>query len=166
ARGAGELVLGGYRGDHPLTGALSDIFSRAGWNVRIGTDMKKEVWKKALINIGINAVTAINRVANGDILANADLRETAVAAVREAGLVATALGSLSPEEVDAGVERMLEVCRATSANRSSMLQDVENHRQTEIDALNGAIVRWGEELSIATPVNLELVQRVKRIAGV
>ncbi|WP_018132733.1 ketopantoate reductase family protein [Effusibacillus pohliae] len=163
ARGSGELVVGGYLGCHPLADKLAAIFSKAGWNVRVSSDMQREVWKKALVNIGINPVTAIHRVPNGAILERPDLRQIAVAAVWEAGQVAQGLGVLSADEAAAGVERMLLVCRATAANRSSMLQDVEKGRRTEIGSLNGAVVRMADELSVATPVNRELVNRIRQI---
>lgn len=165
ARGEGEFVLGGYGGNHPAAGKLSALFAEAGWKVRIGEDMRKEVWKKALVNIGINPVTAIYRVTNGEILERPELRETAVAAVKEAGRVAQALGVLGEAEAAEGVGRMLQVCEQTAANRSSMLQDVEKGRRTEIDSLNGAVVRLGQELSVETPVNRELARRVANIGG-
>ncbi|MFC4770233.1 ketopantoate reductase family protein [Effusibacillus consociatus] len=160
-RGEGELVLGGFRKTNPITHKLSAIFTEAGWNVRIGYDMQKEVWKKALVNIGINPITAIYRVTNGEIAKRGELKEIAVAAVKEAGNVAVALGVLTPQEAEEGIERMVQVAADTADNRSSMLQDVEKGRRTEIDSLNGAIVRLGEEMSVDTPVNRQIVEKMR-----
>jgi len=55
----------------------------------------------------------------------------------------------------------VEVCRKTAANISSMLQDVRRQRRTEIDAINGAIVREGRALGLESPENLRLVQQIK-----
>jgi 2-dehydropantoate 2-reductase len=57
----------------------------------------------------------------------------------------------------------LDVCRKTAQNISSMLQDVNNKRFTEIDSINGAIVTAGNKLGLPTPVNAELVEKVKEI---
>ena len=57
----------------------------------------------------------------------------------------------------------LDVCRKTARNISSMLQDINNKRVTEIDSINGALVDAGRQLSIPVPVNEELVRRVKEI---
>lgn len=164
ARGEGELVLGSYFGNGlENANQLKAIFSEAGWNVRIGQNMLQEVWKKAFINIGINPVTAIHRVTNGEIIKVKELQELASAAVAEAEVAACAAGILTAGDIGNGTARMLQVCRQTAANRSSMLQDIEKGRKTEIDALNGRIVQLGEACAIDTPVNRELVRQIKNL---
>ncbi|BCJ86087.1 ketopantoate reductase family protein [Effusibacillus dendaii] len=169
ARGEGELVIGEYQSNSAIKQTISDltqadsIFSQAGWNVRRAADMRKEIWLKALINIGINPLTAIHRTVNGEIAARPDLRKMALAAVWEAGRIAVANGILAMEDVQAAADRMLQVCQQTAANRSSMLQDIENGRPTEIDSLNGQIVQMGKELQIETPVNLVLTHYIKEL---
>ncbi len=59
------------------------------------------------------------------------------------------------------VERVLAIAQATAGNRSSMGQDVDRRKRTEIDAINGAIVAFGEQAQIPTPVNRTLTQLVK-----
>jgi 2-dehydropantoate 2-reductase len=164
ARGEGELVVGGWFGDQQLySNELAKLFAEAGWKVRIGQNMRQEVWKKALVNIGINPVTAIYRVTNGEILQRKELQELASAAVKEAEEAAFAAGILSIENVGHAVSRMLAVCSQTATNHSSMLQDIEKGRRTEIDALNGSIVQLGEACAVNTPVNRELVRQIKTL---
>jgi 2-dehydropantoate 2-reductase len=57
----------------------------------------------------------------------------------------------------------LDVCRKTGQNLSSMLQDVNNRRPTEIDSINGEIAAAGRKLGIPTPVNDDLIQKVKEL---
>jgi 2-dehydropantoate 2-reductase len=82
------------------------------------------------------------------------------AAVREGEVIATALGINLPEDP---LAMTLDVCRKTALNLSSMLQDINSKRSTEIDSINGAIVAAGRKLAIPVPVNQELVRRVKEI---
>jgi 2-dehydropantoate 2-reductase len=80
-------------------------------------------------------------------------------AVEEAVRVADAAGVKLP--YDNAVEKVLAVAVATAQNRSSMLQDLSGGRRTEIDAINGALVREGERVGVATPVNKVLTLLIK-----
>jgi 2-dehydropantoate 2-reductase len=118
------------------------------------------VWSKLLINAGINALTAIERCPNGTLLELPGALEKMTGALREGEAVARALGiNLTDDPVAA----TLDVCRKTSENLSSMRQDVLHSRPTEIDSINGEIVAAGKKLGIATPVNEELIRKVKEI---
>jgi 2-dehydropantoate 2-reductase len=81
-------------------------------------------------------------------------------AVREGRQVAEKIGIVLADDP---LTTTLEVCRATAANISSMLQDVRAGRPTEIEAINGALIRKAAELGLATPVNTELVRQIKAI---
>jgi len=118
------------------------------------------VWSKLLINAGINALTAIHRCPNGELLESAETGNKLKAAVREGAAVAKALGI---QLVGDPLEMTHDVCRKTAKNLSSMLQDVNSKRPTEIDSINGEIAAAGKKLGIPTPVNDELVQKVKAI---
>jgi len=118
------------------------------------------VWTKLLVNVGINALTAIHRCPNGDLLKTAATKEKLAAAVREGEAVAKALGiQLTGDPL----AMTLDVCKKTAQNLSSMLQDVNNRRLTEIDSINGEIAAAGKKLGIPTPVNDELVQTIKEL---
>jgi 2-dehydropantoate 2-reductase len=168
--GSGQTVLGYLPGQFTTAGladnikllqSVAKIFSAAQLPTVVSTSITNSIWDKLIINVGINALTAINNCPNGQLLANPSVVHLLAAAVREAASVATALGiSLSGDPL----EMTVKVCRATSCNISSMLQDVRQKRRTEIDAINGAIVREGNRLGIPTPVNQQLVAAVKALA--
>lgn len=137
------------------------ILRRAGLEMRVEADILPQVWDKLLVNVGINALTAIYNCENGGLLRNREALALLRTAVREAARVAQARGiAITPEPV----ARAIEVCKATASNISSMLQDVRNNRQTEIMAINGAVLAEAGRLGIPAPVNAALVASVKGLA--
>ena len=160
--GKGETVIG--RPDGRLSGALKDIsrlLSKAGFDARISKDVDSVIWGKLIINIGINALTAITRLNNGLLVEFDGTRELMRSAVGEAVKIVkrkrVKLGYDDP------IQKVESVCKSTAGNVSSMLQDVLNKDKTEIDYINGAIVRQGKALGIATPANEVLTNLVKAI---
>jgi len=135
-----------------------DLFRRSGIETEASDRMKELMWEKLMINVGINAITALTGIRNGLIPRVEEGRELCRAAVEEAMLVARAQGITIREDM---VERVLSVAVATSVNRSSMGQDADRRKRTEIDAINGAIVRLGREAHIETPVNRTLTHLIK-----
>ncbi|WP_456386011.1 ketopantoate reductase family protein [Desulfolithobacter sp.] len=140
--------------------SLARMFEEAGFQSRCTDNPEKYIWHKLFINVGINALSAIYNRTNGQLLTSCSLREPMKKAVAEAVSVARALGI----EVETDpVRSVFQVCRQTRHNVSSMLQDVRNKKPTEIGAINGAVVALGKKLGIPTPVNENLVQRVRRL---
>jgi 2-dehydropantoate 2-reductase len=140
-----------------LQGAAA-LFRLAGLEVRVAADILAQVWNKLLVNVGINALTAIHNCENGALLENGEALALLRAAVLEAASVAQAKGIvIAPEPV----ARTIAVCQATASNISSMLQDVRSKRQTEIEAINGALLAEARRLGIPAPVNAELFAAVK-----
>jgi 2-dehydropantoate 2-reductase len=133
------------------TARLAELFRAAGLPADVSDDLDALVWGKLIINVGINALTALLRVPNGALADVPEARALAEQAAREAVTVAHARG-IRLHEPDP-VAHMLSVARATGANRSSMLQDVLRGSPTEINSINGAVVREGRRLGIPTPVN-------------
>ncbi len=160
--GKGETTIG--RLDGRITVELRSIresFIKAGLETKISRDIKNFLWSKLIINVGINALTAITRLNNGKLLDFEPSRKILKLAVNEAVKVAKRKRvKLSYEDPLTKVEA---VCEATANNLSSMLQDVLRKKRTEIDSLNGVIVRQAEELGIVVPVNSMLVDLVKTI---
>jgi len=143
-----------------LLAKVCNLLNAGGIETVIVDNILDYVWSKLLINAGINALTAIHRRPNGELLESAAIEDKLSAAVKEGEAVARALGI----ELTADPLAMtLDVCRKTAQNLSSMLQDVNSRRPTEIDAINGEIAAAGRKLGIPTPVNDELVQKVKEI---
>ncbi|MBI5556945.1 MAG: 2-dehydropantoate 2-reductase [Deltaproteobacteria bacterium] len=141
---------------------IAELFNRAGLPTQQVANILDYVWAKLLVNVGINALTALHDCANGDLLVIDGARDKLVAAVTEGMVVARALGIHLPEDPVSGT---LAVCRATAGNISSMLQDVRRGRATEIGAINGALIDKANELGIDVPVNRELVAGVRAIEG-
>jgi 2-dehydropantoate 2-reductase len=101
---------------------------------------------------------------NGELLEYPETREIMRSAVEEAAAVAKTKG-IQVKWPDP-VGQTERVCQATAINYSSMLQDVLNHKRTEIDFINGAIVREGESLGIPVPVNKTLTLLVKAMEAI
>ncbi len=137
-----------------------DLFNKAGLQAKAVVDVERYIWKKLLVNTGINAITAIAKVKNGWIYKDPNAKAIAEEAVIEGVRVAERLGLEFEGDM---VESMLSVAKATEENISSMHQDILKSRKTEIDAINGAIVEYGERLGISTPVNKTLTRLIKLI---
>ena len=157
--GNGPTYLGEPDGPpSPRVLAVVEKFRQAGLAAESREGMAQLIWEKLHVNVGINAITALTGIRNGFIAAMPVARELCRAAVEEAMWVARAKGLVIPDDM---VERVLAIAQATAVNRSSMGQDVDHRKRTEIDAINGAIVALGEQLHRPTPVNQTLVQLVK-----
>jgi len=139
--GVGMTTIGLWNpGDSTKADKVAALFSKANIETQVVADVRSIVWGKLLINVGINAITALTGIKNGQML---DLESTIAlskAAVEEAITVAKAQNIAVREDA---VAHVLEVAKATGGNRSSMGQDVDNKRLTEIQAINGVVVRDG-----------------------
>jgi 2-dehydropantoate 2-reductase len=135
--------------------------NRGGLPASVSYSIESLVWGKLLVNVGINALTAILRLPNGAVATNPSVRALAAAAVAEAATIAQARGVQLPYS-DA-VAHMVAVAEATATNRSSMLQDLLRGAPTEIAAINGAIVREGALLDLPTPINTTLSRLIEAI---
>lgn len=140
---------------------IAEVFTAAGLETVASEDIMKDIWKKLLANIGINAMSALCNFRVGEIFDVPETKETILEAVDEATLVARAAG------VDIDAEETKQLLfkitgkGGTGSNRSGMLVDVLNKRRTEIDFINGAVVTLGRKHGIPTPVNKTLTAAVK-----
>ncbi|SFR32755.1 ketopantoate reductase family protein [Halogeometricum limi] len=152
--GVGRVVLGARRGGtDPRAERVGKAFRDAGLDTLVAADMPRRRWEKLAVNAGINAVTALARVENG-ALAEGPGSELAHRAARETARVARAEGvSLTNRRARAS---LAEVVDATSANRSSMLQDVDAGRRTEVDAIHGVVVERAERHRLDVPTHRTL----------
>lgn len=157
--GIGETILGNYAGAEDVISEIVTIFNESGIETKASDDIRREIWKKVIVNAGINPLTAINRCKNGVLLQDATLERALEDVCQEAVQVANAHGiDITAEE---SISQTKEVARLTAENKSSMLQDVEKGRRTEIDSICGAISILGEEKGIPTPVNSTLTAIVE-----
>lgn len=160
--GRGETVIGRIDGKIPVElRQIREIFNKIGLETRISRDIKGLLWSKLIINVGINALTAITRLNNGKLIEFEGTRKI----LREAVLEATRIAKRKRIKLiyDDPLAKVEAVCEATSTNVSSMLQDVLKKKRTEIDFINGVVVRHGQELGIPTPLNSVLLDLVKTI---
>ena len=141
-------------------GQFADFFNRAGIQTEAVADVRSVIWNKLLINIGINAITALTNIKNGQILDLVITQALSRAAVKEAVDVAR---KLNVKVYDDAMDIVFKVAEATALNRSSMGQDVDNQRPTEIAAINGFIVREAERLGLAAPVNFTLTALIETL---
>ena len=139
---------------------LSDFFTGIGIETEAVDDVRSVLWNKLLINIGINAITALTAIKNGRILDLEITRELSRNAVEEAMKIA---GKMNIKVREDAVDHVYAVAEATAVNRSSMGQDVDNKRQTEIGTINGFIVRQAKRLGMQAPVNETLTALVETL---
>ncbi len=127
------------------------------------TDIEPLRWKKLIVDSVISPLSAIYKLKNGMLPKNPDIVRDMVELSVEGVAVAQKVGiPLDYGEIWATV---LDTCRSTANHRSAMLNDVEHGRFTEIDAVNGSIVRYGELNSVDTPANVRIIRRVVAIQG-
>ncbi len=159
ARPGGEGLLS-IEG-HPALGSLVEAFKSADFKVEIVKDARSLVWSKLVINASINPLTALLRVANGELLNRPSARILMHALAEEAAAVASSENvQLEYNDPAAMVE---EVARRTALNHSSMFQDVKRGAPTEIDAICGAVTRVGQRHNIPTPINQVCWQLVQAL---
>lgn len=160
--GIGDTVIGGFKGvSRETLNLLAEELTASGIKTEVTQNLMGEIWAKAVVNAGINPLTAILRAKNGFLLKHSPLTAILEEACLEAIRVAEAHDISLPK--DDLVERTKRVARMTAENMSSMFQDVQNGKRTEIDSITGEIVRLGEKNSIRTPINSMLLAMVKGI---
>jgi 2-dehydropantoate 2-reductase len=141
---------------------IGTLFNRAGLETRVISDMQVLIWQKLLINVSGGAICGITGLSYGQLLQVPEAVACAVAAVQEALDVGRAAGV---KIVATDPRAVLDKAAAGLPYdfKPSILQDIERRRVTEVDFINGAVVRLGEKLAIATPVNQTLVAGIKGI---
>ncbi len=164
--GRGDLVIGPLdaRAGDVLQARLQSVvglFALAKVPVRISPDVMGELWNKLLVNCAYNAISAVTQTPYGQMAALPAIREVLLALVREVVAVAQADGQTMP--LPAAIEAMDRIAVAMPGQLSSTAQDVARRKPSEIDHLNGFVVRRGAELGIATPVNQTMHALVKLI---
>ena len=139
------------------------MLETAGFEVHAASDLLSLMWGKLVVNTGINALTALLEVRNGELLESSHSRSLMNAAAMETARVAEAKGIKLP--YDDPTQEVEGVASRTAENESSMLQDIHRGAPTEVDAINGAVVREGERLGVPTPVNWTLWKLMRSKVG-
>jgi 2-dehydropantoate 2-reductase len=131
---------------------LADACTRAGLPTRAVHDARGPQWRKVIFNAATNPVGALTGLPHGRVCEDSDLRRLVSGLVDEGKAVAAAQGI----ELDADPEELIDHAAKPEVayhHKASMLQDVEARRRTEIDYLNGGIVRFGGEHNVPTPLH-------------
>ncbi|MGD0056761.1 MAG: 2-dehydropantoate 2-reductase [Methanomassiliicoccales archaeon] len=157
--GKGETIFGSPVGRRDIANRVRDAFNECGIDSKVTDDIIAEVWMKAIVNASINPITALVRSENACIEDDPDLKELAKMVCDEAVAVAKASGVRLPRCDPLG--KVMGVVSATRENRSSMLQDVEAGRRTEIDDITGAIVKEARRNGLPAPANETLWRLVR-----
>jgi 2-dehydropantoate 2-reductase len=159
--GRGPTHIGMADGSAAKLAPLAAALTAAGFETHVEGDVAGLIWNKLIINVGINALTALTGKPNGRLLDFEETKAIMADLVAEALAVAAARG-VRITHADS-LQTVYEVAKKTGANRSSMLQDFDRGRASEIDFINGAIVREGAELGIPVPVNATLTRLIRAL---
>lgn len=136
-----------------------DLLASAGLNVIVYDDMERMVWKKWMMNVGCNQVTALTGARYGQITSNPQSKQLLRRAMMEVLELATAAS------IDLRMDDLEEILRLfdhfSPEGKTSMLQDIENKRKTEVDYFAGTVMEMGQKWNLPTPVNETLYCLIK-----
>jgi 2-dehydropantoate 2-reductase len=163
--GIGATTIGELDGKITArTEKIARVLTQAGIETGVSDNVLGLVWSKLLVNVGINALGVLLKVKNGELIKGKYSLKLQRELVEEALEIAEKKGiKLIHQDM---VKEVDLICGKTSTNINSMLQDVLKNRKTEIDFMNGAIVREGEKLNISTPVNQVITDLIKAVEEV
>ncbi len=170
--GRGDLIVGHLPGNAavargPRATDLEELarqFESAQIPCRVSADIRTELWTKMMLNCAYNAISALGRARYERLIRSAEIRDLMKHVVEETLAVAHAEGV--PLSATAALEATYRLGEAMPNATSSTAQDIARGRPTEIDSLNGLIVRRGRALGVPTPVNLALHTLVKLLEQV
>jgi 2-dehydropantoate 2-reductase len=151
--GRGELVIGGNE-------SIVNAFGAAGVPTQISDNVAGALWAKLIVNCAYNALSAITQLPYGRLVQNPGIPETMRAVVDECLALARAMRIEVPGEMHETVPR---IAQTMPGQYSSTAQDLARGKKTEIEHLNGYVVRKGEALGVPTPVNRTLLALVKAL---
>lgn len=141
---------------------IAQAFNAAGLLTHISDNIMGTMWDKLLVNVATGALSGITRLTYGDLYQVPEVKACALAAVREAMDVAKASGiRLSVDDPEQAWTKA--AAGLPPEFKASMLQSLEKGSVTEVDYVNGSVVRWGEKCGVPTPVNRTLVACLKGI---
>ena len=148
ADGGKQIIIGelnGARSSRVMR--LAATLERAGFEVLATEDIRKEIWRKLLINMSCNPVSALAQATLGELCSMPESRRLLAEMMREAEAVAQATGNF----LDVDPETRIAAVKLFGSHKTSMLQDVEKGHRTEIKALVGAVIELGKRLGVKTP---------------
>lgn len=158
----GELFGGKSGGTTPRVEAIAAAFTRAGLDTHASADIRRDMWKKLLGNIGLSATSGTTDLTSAEMVAVPELAATIQRAVDEAHAVATACGVDIPAgEKSEILDKLTSTTAGTGASKSSLCTDLRHRRPTEIDRIYGTVSKLGVEHGVPTPTLDTLIAIVK-----
>jgi len=140
---------------------IAEVFRKAGFDMQVSTNALSEVWGKLLVNCVTSPIAVLTQETIGGLIDYPSGREWMRLVGEEVASVAQALSIRLPYENV--MDKLLKNSQAAGAAKPSMRQDVEKGRWTEIDFINGAVVREGKRVGVPTPHNLALTLMIRMI---
>jgi len=139
--GDGQIILGALNKQIDI-GWIHDLFQKADFKTRIVKDPKKYIWRKLAMNAMLNPITALTGFKNGMLIEHEPIKELMNHIGKETVIAAGRAGvSLDFDDIWSSLEKGIQ---ATAVNKSSMLQDIENGIETEIDSISGKILQYAK----------------------
>lgn len=148
----GRIVFGEMSGKRtPRASGILDTFREAGIEASLSEDIARLLWARFLFVCAVHGVSAVSRARLGMILTHPDMRDFMTGVMHEVAAVARGKGIMLPSSA---VDEAMELAESYHPRfKCSMLRDLEWKRQTEVDALNGMVVKIGKEVGVETPLN-------------
>ena len=139
---------------------ISETLTEQDIDCSVVPNIEDYVWLKAIINSAINPIATLAEVKNGK-LRNPELNDEVKSLCEESSNIATSNGIRLPLDPWQEINKIIE---KTADNKCSMLQDLENNQQTEIDAINGELIRIAKKLSLKSTYNKQVVAEINKIS--
>ena len=159
-KGLGFTYLGNLsKSKSNLLQNISKNLKEENMDCKIVGNIEEFVWLKTVINSAINPIATLAEVKNGK-LKNPELNDEVKKLCEESSKVASSNGIKLPLDPWIEINKIIE---KTADNKCSMLQDLENNQQTEIDAINGELIRIGKKLSINTMYNQQIFSEINKL---
>lgn len=145
----------------PKVRRVAEFFDRTDFPYEIDTDMQKRLWGKFMLNVGVNQTVAVYGENYGDIQREGRPREIMIAAMREVIALSEREGvNLTEDDLNYWLEVLSKL---SPVGKPSMRQDVEARRYSEVELFAGTVLELGKKHGVATPVNQDLYERIKKI---
>ncbi len=150
--GSGETVIGSLSGNIALAQWVKDVLESGGFETIASDNIQRIIWTKLFVNLSINALTALMDANIGLVVENKYAKDIAIHIVKEAIAVAKADGNTFFDEREI-LDMVFAIAEECADGHASMCQDMQNKRLTEVDAINGALVRAAKEYNLLPPYN-------------
>ena len=152
-------LVGSFSDEGDGATRLAEALESAGLATSVASPVRPEIWKKLILNAATLPASALTGMTAGALGTSQDMLDLVSETTREAVAVARALGY--EIDFDERIGTILGLVEKAGPTKASMLQDVEAGRRTEIDVINGAVVRAADEVGVAVPINRALMQLIK-----